>query len=163
VILFADEDQEQEQPADYFLIDSEDKASWAVNKILSYEETRARIKAQADRMLADIDRREASFRERFEPELARWAEERMPKHRRFVDTLAGRIGFRLVKGGPRIVDREAATEWAKEHLPGAVFSEMVLKLDARRVKEHVEKHGELPPGVDFTPDEDRLYVKAPRA
>jgi hypothetical protein len=164
-VIEYDEDVEhapaEEQP-DYFLIDSEDRAAWAVDKILSYEETRQRIKAQADRMMADLDKREASFRQRFEPELARWAEERMPEHRRYVDTLAGRIGFRLAKGGPRITDREAATEWAKAYLPAAVSSEMVLKLDARIIKEHVEKHGELPPGVDFVPDEDRLYVKAPR-
>ena len=156
-------EDEAEQPADYFLIDSEERASWAVDKILGYEETRQRIKAQADRMLADLDLREASFRERFEPELARWAEERMPKHRRFVDTLAGRVGFRLVKGGPRIVDKAAALTWAKEYLPAAVTVDVRESVTADLVKQHTEKTGELPPGVDYVPDEDRLYVKAPRA
>lgn len=150
-----------------FVIDSEDRAAWAVNKLLGYDEEAERVALQAQRMIDDIKKKRASFLGRFEEELRAWLSKELNGRKgkkRSVDLLTGRIGFRRKPGGFRVKQEEAVLAWALEQKGGkeaGLFKEVPV-LSRTAVKEHHEATGEIPPGCEITEDSDTFYVKRPK-
>jgi len=62
-----------EPNAETFCIDSEERANWYARKLAGFEAERARVKAQAARIVAQLDGDEKSLKDRFEAEAREWA------------------------------------------------------------------------------------------
>lgn len=142
-----------------FVIDSETKAEWVVDKINVFHERQARLDAQYQAMKEALANEKEAFENRFLGELEQWAIANPPRKGKSLKLLTGTIGWRRVNGGPRVRDKSTAIDWALTFLPESVTSETVHKLDTDAIKVHVATTGELPPGVEVIDDEERFYVK----
>lgn len=143
-----------------FTIDSEEKAAWAVNKILSFDEQIERVKEQSKLLVESLEKEKASFEARFLLELEEWARANMPRKGKTVKLITGQLQFRRKPGGPRITDAAAFTDWARRHAQDLLTVETVYKPNRPAVWAHVTETGELFPGVEVLPEEELMYVKA---
>lgn len=148
---------------DRFCIDSESKAAWAVDKVLSFDERIARIKAQSAEMIRQIEGEQRRFSDFVTPHLQAWIEAHPPAKGRSVKLISGTIGYRFKPGGPRVVDKEALLVWAKDRLPAAVEVKTTESVPADAVKAHVASTGEIPDGVELVGDTDTFYIKGQKS
>jgi phage host-nuclease inhibitor protein Gam len=154
---------EAQAPEEYFRVDSEGRAAWVTNKLLSYDEQLARLDAQYKAMRARLEGERDGFRAQFLVPLQQWAEANLPKKGKTIHLLTGSLSFRRVKGGTRIVDRQALLNWCEDHLVEAVTLTMQKGIDAEVVRAHYEDSGEIPPGVMLQEERDEFYIKAAKA
>lgn len=143
-----------------FRIDSEERAAWVVDRMLTVDEKIKRLDRQHERARAALVREREALDGLFLVPLQQWVEVNMPRKGRTIHLLTGSISFRRVKGGPRVVDSAACLAWATEALPDAVVTHVTRKVDAQAIKEHVRETGEIPPGVQIAEDAERLYVRS---
>lgn len=162
----ADEEEEHLAPAG-FRIDSEERAAWAVDHWLSYDEREARLTAQYEKMLAALRKDRDRFRARFGLELEDWLKANPPKKGKSLDLLTGRVGFRASKGGFKLADKAMALAWAKEAAPALVITEQVTveKLDtdaaiAMALALQQDGNGETIPGIEYSEPGETFYVQA---
>lgn len=156
--------QTEERTADRFRIDSDRALAWFGSKLGAKKAAIQALDAQYAAMRAELEREVSDFEGRFMVE----AEDFVRAHcertgDRSLKTLGGLFGYRLVRGGPRVEDKEAATAWAKDNLPVAVETVVSDKLDVAKVKDFMAATGEVVPGATFVADEDRFYFKPPTA
>ena len=147
-----------------FIIDTEDKALWALERIMRERESLARLDAQYAAMraaqVAELERTEA----RFLLPLEDWAKANPPKKGKTIKTLAGDLAFRTVNGGWRVTDKAAALEWAKAERPELVKVKTTEELDTDAAKALAaaiaKESGEVLPGLEFFEDRESFSVKA---
>lgn len=147
-----------------FRIDNPRALAWFGNKLDQKRHAIDALDAQYRAMRAELERNLADFEGRFLVE----AEDFVRQHcertgERSIKTLGGLFGFRLVRGGPRVEDRAAATAWARDNLADAVEVVTTEKLDVAKVKDHIAATGEVVPGTLFVDDQDQFYYKPPKA
>lgn len=155
-----------EAGAEPFRINNEERAVWAVDKLNTFDERLARLDAQYQAMRKQIADDKASFEGRFLLDLEDWAKANPPKKGKSIKLLTGTLGFRSVKGGPRVVDKDAVIAWASsdEIERGSFLAyETVVKVNTDAVKDYVASTGEIIPGVEIKDDEERFYVKGAKA
>lgn len=149
---------------DRFRIDNVRALAWFGNKLDQKRHAIQALDAQHAAMRAELERDLAGFEGRFMAEAEAFVRDHCERTGdRSLKTLGGLFGYRLVRGGPRVEDKEAATAWAREHLPEAVETVVSDKLDVAKVKDFMAATGEIVPGAAFAEDEDRFYYKAPAA
>lgn len=149
---------------DRFRIDSTRALAWFGSKLGAKKAAIQALDAQYAAMRAELVREEADFEGRFMVEAEDFVRDHCERTGdRSLKTLGGLFGFRVCRGGPRVEDRDAATAWAKDHLPEAVETVVSDKLDLDAVKRHMLATGETPPGASFSADEDRFYFRPPTA
>jgi phage host-nuclease inhibitor protein Gam len=158
-IAFEDEARERQ----VFHIQTREHLEWYVRLMTEIAAARAHVRAQADRMEAQLEGQLRYLARRFSPEAQPLVDELLaaskPK-KRSVDLFAGRIGYRTTPGAPTVADRAAATAWA-EGLPNAdEFGTFAYRLDARKVIQRVKDTGEAIPGVEFREPRESFYVEA---
>ncbi len=144
-----------------FEIDSPEKASWLVRKIVECRLYGTRAKAFAEREQCRAAREEQALWQRFGGQLEAWVQHMIAAsggRRKSVSFPAGTVGYRRV--GPKLIveDKEAVLRWAKEHVPDAVVvTERLLKA---KLNEVMETTGLIPDeGVHFEPATERLFVR----
>lgn len=93
---------------------------------------------------------EAGLREFVEREIA-------GKKERSVTLLSGRIGFRKSPDALEITEQDTVMEWCKANLPDAI--KVVESVQKTPIKQHVKATGEIPPGTEYKPGEDRFYIE----
>jgi len=147
---------------DWFRVDSEDRASWVVNRMLGYDEQLTRLDRQYELMRERLVNERDGFRSRWLVPLRLWAEANQPKKGKTIHLLSGSLSFRRVKRGAKVVDPKAALRWAEEHLPEAVLVTMHKKPDAEYLASYFESTGEIPDGVTILGDHEEFYVRAPK-
>ena len=135
---------------------SEADATRVLDQILSARQRRDRIKAACAAMLEAAEAEVAEV-ESMLPELETWAMANRPAKGKTIKLPVGQRQWRVVPGGPRIVDDAAALRWAREALPDAV--RVALSIDKMAIKSYVTTTGELPPGVELQADEERFGVR----
>lgn len=140
-----------------FVIDSADKAAWAVDKVLGARARLERVRAACDAAIREAEREVADTEGFFLPQLRVWAEQNPPAKGKTIRLTTGALAFRAVPGGPRVVDSVAALEWARQHLPAAV--KVSESLSATAVKSYVTQTGDLPPGVEVVEGREAFDVK----
>ena len=140
-----------------FCIDSEERANRYARKLATIEAERARVKAQAAKIIAQLDGDENSLKDRFEAEAREWARAELAKRgnrRRSLALLQGTFAFRAVPATIRLDDVAAALNHAVE--VGAV------KVDAAAYRaaalEAQKATGELLPGVVLVPASEHFGV-----
>jgi hypothetical protein len=167
-----------------FTIDSADKASWAVRKIVEARTYAERVKSWAQAELRRAEREERWLLHRFGHELNVWLRRELGRRGgrcRSVNLPGGRLGLRLQPARLEVVDESCTIPWCKKHLVDAVrinvgvtwrAGEMLLlwqkqhapdarvqvRLLQELLNEHVKQTGEIPAGTVFRPAEDRFYV-----
>lgn len=104
---------------DRFVIDSEEKARWFVNKLRGKDEEIARIKKESEEWLRVLKNERDRFARRFVPELEEWARAQLGENpkTKTVRTLAGKLTFKDTSMSVVCVDREKATAWAIQNRP----------------------------------------------
>jgi phage host-nuclease inhibitor protein Gam len=141
-----------------FTIDDADKASWAVDKILSARERVERVKAQYQAALneAELEARDAEAF--FLPLLEEWYDTNPPRKGKSIKLPHGNLSKRTVPGGPRVLDPDAVLAWAKEHgIPGLIRVKEEISRTA--VREYIESTGDLPDGAEIVPSQERFDVR----
>ncbi len=141
-----------------FHITDEAGANWYARKLAGIEAERARVRAQAARIVAQLDSDEKSLRDRFEAETREWArqeiETRYKGRRRSLTLLQGTFAFRSVPATLRVDDMAAALSTAAS-LGAVKVDETTYRkaaLDARKAT------GELLPGVVIVPEREHFGV-----
>ena len=127
-----------------------------LDQILSARARLERVKAACAELIreAEADVAEAEL---VLPALEMWAKANPPKRGKTIRLPVGQLGWRRVPGGPRVIDDAAALAWARQALPQAVRVEE--SVDRHTIRAYVERTGELPPGVEIKPDEERFGVR----
>ena len=140
-----------------FRIDSEERANWYARKLATIEAERARVKAQAAKIVAQLDSDEAGLRDRFEAEAREWARAELAKRgnrRRSLTLLQGTFAFRAVPATLRVDDVAAALNTAASlgavRVDTAAYRQAAI--DARNAT------GELLPGCVVVPPSEHFGV-----
>lgn len=152
--LEADEAPAERPP---WAVASEADAIWAADRVLTARQRRDRIVEQCRAMIARAERDAQRAEAFFLPLLEHWARLNPPAKGKTIHLPTGQLAFRRVPGGPRVVDDAAALDWARAALPDAV--RVVESVDKAAIKAHIAATGELPPGVEITPDDESFSVK----
>lgn len=147
--------------------------AWASEVCRRIAEQRAEIERYNEAEAAEIARiqmRYAAMRDRHERrvqeleaigrDLAESADFGSKKSR---DVGFGTYGRRKVPESVKVVDKDAALNWAIEHAPDAVVEKIERRVNAAVVKPAVlnvlKSTGELPPGFEHTAAHDEPFVK----
>lgn len=121
-----------ETPTPEFTVHDEDTARWVLTKIGKAEAAVTAIDADADvvwaeTIIANADKKRAQAKAkldwlhtRFDGELAEYAKAQLDGKSKTWSTTVGRVSFRTVKGGLRVVDAERALTWAKDNAPDCI-------------------------------------------
>jgi phage host-nuclease inhibitor protein Gam len=152
-----------------FQIDSEDKLAWYVDKLATIQEKQARITAQAEAMVADLEREADGLRFQFEGQARAMTEKLMKaagnkvKH---IKLLTGTIGFRRSPDRIAVRDEAAVLLWAEQHAPMLI----ARKVDSKRLAVRdgvviVKETGEVVEanGLEVALGEEKIYVKSAKA
>lgn len=159
-----------------FVVDSREKAEWAMRKIsraeASIQENAAAAQAEIEKAQAYIDRIRTRLHEinrvdeqtvAYLGQLIRpWAETEIAKNgkRKSLPLLGGTVGFRASPDSLEVTDPDAAIAWLKEHTAGTSCLRVKEEIDKREVKKLIEFSGEIPDGVQMKKGEIRFYVEA---
>jgi phage host-nuclease inhibitor protein Gam len=109
-------------------------------------------------LASDLD----SFRAYFDPQaehFARLVLDAAGGKTKTLKTLGGSFSFRTVPGGLRVIDKDAALQWAKEHAPALVEVKTVESLPAAALKSHLQTTGEVPAGCEIADDRESFSHK----
>jgi phage host-nuclease inhibitor protein Gam len=152
------------QPADVgnvgFVIDTTDKAEWALSKIGAAEtriadatERVAFVIARLKERLEHITATDRASVERLTDMLRPWANVEIAKRAgpRSVKTLAGVVGFRQSPARVEVTSLEG--------LPESCIR-IKKEADKAAIKALIESTGEIPDGVELVPGDVKFYVEA---
>lgn len=143
-------------------IDSEERAAWAVDRVVSAHERLARVKAQCAHWLRVAERELERAEAFFVPQLEEWARENPPHRGKTIHLPTGDLSFRTVRGTLRVHDVDAALAWCRVNLPMAVDRKVVERVVSIEVRSYADKTGEIPPGCIITEDAEAFDVRGPR-
>jgi hypothetical protein len=150
-------EQQQEQRPEFHITD-EAGANWYARRLASIEAERARVRAQAAQIVAQLDADEKSLRDRFEAQAREWARAELAKRgnrRKSLVLLQGTFAFRTVPATLRVDDVAAALNTAVE--VGAV------KVDADAYRRHargtLKATGEILPGCVHQGEHENFAVR----
>lgn len=155
-------------PANRFVVDTEEKANWALHKIRSALKKLGKVTEAADRERARIDEFEKheSLRHRrevqlFEAMLEDYHRRELAKDpkAKTIRLPAGELKSR--KGQPKveITDVDAFIAWAKEHRPEFVRVKTIEEPQKKAVNEAAVKDGEVLPHVEVAPAETSYSIE----
>lgn len=110
---------------------------WYVDKLTGIEEKKARIKRQAEAMVADLERDAQSLRFGFEAQaqtVTRRLLERSHRKTRHVKFLTGSIGFRTVPARLTITNNAKVLAWVRTHAPDILEDRVNVRALTARFK-----------------------------
>ncbi len=151
-------------------VNSLEKAENVINKIILKQETINEIEERAKKAIARVKDWEKEAKASISKDmhldleaLRPWAvSETADRRVRFVDTIAGKVSFRLVKGKTTGQNLKATIEWYQKNYPEMLYEEVVFKLNVDAAKKFYEEHEEKAPTIDFEDPHDKMYVEAPK-
>jgi phage host-nuclease inhibitor protein Gam len=142
-----------------FHIDSDSAAEWLLRKLANIETEKARIQAQAAKMVRQLDADAQRLKHLYEGELLDYCRRRLAEkgnRRRSVTFLQGTVAFRTVAPSVKVSDPAAALVYAHDN--GLPAVKTVVTLDAAAYRAQAEQHrqetGELLPGIETTPEHE---------
>ena len=160
--------QETIQPAESdrkeFHITDRQSAEWLLRKLGNLRAERARIVAQSEALLRQLDADRDSLLHLYGGELEAWAREELQRRggrRKTLHTLQGSLRFRNVPARLSITDERAAIDRAQqEGLPDSLYTQWRLDRDAylRHATAHWEETGEYLDGVESHPERETFLI-----
>ena len=146
------------EPTEFHITD-EQSANWYARKLATIEAERARVKAQAAKIVAKLDSEEKSLKDRFEAEAREWARaellRRYQGRRRSLTLLQGTFAFRAVPATLRVEDLAAALNTAATL--GAV--KVDVETYRRAALDALKERGELLPGCVQEGEREHFAVR----
>jgi hypothetical protein len=148
-----------------FVVDTEERAAWALSRLLAFDDEAARLEDGYARCVADLESRRKSAVEFFGPMLEAWFKKNPPKKKNTKSRklLTGVVGTKTVGGEHVIKDERAALAWAREKRPDLVRTTILAALDKVATKALAAKSEEPIPGVVFEPEREQFYFKSHKA
>lgn len=166
IVFEDDRDIQDAKKPEGFVVDDQEKATWAAHRMLQAEsriEERTRLakeyKLKIDSWLEGANQADETTIETMRYLLTPYLRSELAgkKRRRSVDLLGAKLGFRKLPERVEVVDTDAAISFCESNHPEAV---VVKKELSRSELRRIAQKGELIPGVVLDGGEDRLYVKA---
>lgn len=154
-----------------FKVKDEESLNWVLGKILEAESEYASILnspevikanavlANAVAMQAEKQKRIDWFTNRFSPEIAEYVRP-MLKDSKTFKTVLGSVGFRTVKGGLRVTDKEKALEWASRNALGAIKTTQEFQISKLTDEDRESLTTNVIPGFDNVPDREVVTIKS---
>lgn len=150
-----------------FVIDSREKAEWALRKIAAKEAEIALVQAQAQELLRSLESELESFQGRFRGQLESWARGALASaggKSRTVKTLCGSLSFRTVPPRLVVASEADAMQTARLVCPDAIVEVPATeKLDRKVLGEYAKKQlaeaGEIIPGYQFVEATESFSIK----
>ena len=147
-------------------------ADWALSRLGEVEAEIASIKEQGEAAKARIDSRVADLTLRanrlaafFRLRLTEYA----TKHRTELlgggkkksrDFVSGRLGWRKKGGRLRVVDEAALEPWLLAQGVESGLFRLKVEPDKKALQKLLEEQGQVPPGCEYDPEFDDVYVEA---
>jgi hypothetical protein len=166
-----EETQTTTEAKEPFIINSRERVDWYLRKLANLEAEELRIKAQAEKMLRQVQSDRESLVQHFQPQVENFVREELEatkSKRRSIAFFHGTVGFVAVP--PRlVVESEAdALQTARLVCPEAIVEVPATeKLDKKVLGEYAKwqlaEAGEIIPGYGLTEGGVRLSVKFPAA
>lgn len=166
IVFEGDRDTTEAKRPEGFVVDTQDKATWAARRYLQAEKRmkeRERLakeyKAKIDSWLERADKGDLDTTETMRTLLTPYLENELSgsKRKRSIDLLGVRVGFRKLPERVEIVDTSMALDFCEANHPEVVVVKKELSKSELR---KVTQKGDLIPGVVFDGGEDRLVVTA---
>ena len=145
------------QKKEAFHITDAKSAEWVVGKMTALDEKEKIVKAQFRAMMKDIENDRKFLEWRFGIELPEWTRGNLPRKKKSIKLLTGTVGFRSLKGGLAVDDKEAIIEWARVNCPAAIKT--IEDISKTGLNEYFEKTGDVPDGCILLDASDKFYVK----
>jgi len=164
VVFDQERDEEESRRPEGFVIDSQDKATWAARRSLQAEKRikeRERLakqyKAKIDAWLERANKDDHSTTETMRALLTPFVEQELSgsTRKRSIDLLGVRVGFRKLPERVEVVDTEKAIAFCERNHPDVVIVKKELSKSGLR---KVAQQGEFVPGVLLDGGQDRLVV-----
>jgi hypothetical protein len=141
-----------------FEVKDPSSANWVVRRVVAARQYAAHIKAWSAAELKRAEREEQFFLLHFGPQLEAWLKPQLHQLRRKSLALpAGTIGFRNTPPKLLIIDETQLIGWCRRHLPEAIQVKTTLLTSL--LKQHLERTGECPQGIELADAESRFYIK----
>ena len=151
-----DEADMEDAPARRFEVHDEATAAWAVGKINAARAVLAQREQAAAAWVEDARREVQALEDRFSADLKLWGSQNLPKGRKTIKLMSGKLEFRTKPARFALVRPEEALPWAKAYLPEAVVTKESVSADALTA---YAKTGEVPPGVVWQPEAEGFKIK----
>lgn len=141
---------------------TEEEAVRLVDSLLTQEERIARLEAQHQRMYIDLTKEQQEIEAEALPLLEAYWRANPPKRGKTLRLLTGDVQLRSVPGrwGVDHKHEEEVIAWAMLHLPDAVAVDVRRRTRITKITEYIEATGEIPDGVRYTEQHEKLVVKA---
>jgi hypothetical protein len=165
---------DEERPApEGFVIDTEEKAAWAVDKIVSLRAAAERLVAQFERNSTRLERELARLEEFFVPMLKAFYDAHPPSKGKTLHLATGDLAKKKEAARFSVEDEKAVVEWARKALPADLALLVAERLEAGReafeiaeakklARDHHKKTKEIVPGTAITPESESFHVKSPK-
>lgn len=165
---------EEERPApEGFVIDTEEKAAWAVDKLISLEAAEERLTVQYEKNVHRAARATARAREFFVPMLESFYRANLPKKGKTLHLATGDLCVRAVPPRFEVRDEDAVLAWAQrvavEKLDVRVAEriaaarEDMARAEAKKIAKETHKATEvLPDGCALTEAGESFTIKSPK-
>jgi phage host-nuclease inhibitor protein Gam len=147
---------EAEEAGERFHITTPEAADWLLRKLANIEAEKARVSAQAQKIVAQLSADAEALRRLYEGELVDFTRRTLAeagRGRRTLHLLQGSVALRLVPASVRVSDPFAALSYAKQNTPDLVRRQETVdtagyqQLAAKRLQES----GDVLPGCESTP------------
>jgi hypothetical protein len=150
--------EEPEAPVERFVIDDEAKAAWALGKISAARAELVQRQQAAAAWIEEAAREVTRLEGRFLPELRAWGLLNLPKDKKTIVLMTGKLEYRNKAKRCALVDASAALTWAKANLPSAVIVKESVSTDA--LARYAKATGETPGGMEWEPAKENDSFKA---
>lgn len=155
------------EAAEVFVIDSRQKAEWALRKIAAKEAEIDLVRAQAQELLRSLESELESFQGRFRGQLEAWARGALAEtggKSRTVKTLCGSLSFRTVPPRLVVASESDAMQTARLVCPEAIVEVPAAeKLDRKALGEYAKRQlveaGEIIPGYMLVEATESFSIK----
>ncbi len=132
-----------------FCINTTDRANWLLRKIANLDSEKARIKAQAEAILHQLDTDREGLLYLYGSQLEAFTRQELARtgnRRKSLTLLQGTCSFRTVPARLSVTDAAAALLYSRENLPEAIRT--VETLNRSAYVHRAEETGELLPGLE---------------
>lgn len=146
-------------------IDSEDRAAYAVDRILSREADLVRTKAAAAAWVERAEKELDRAREFFLPQLSLWMLEHPPAKGQTLHFATGSFAARKQPERIEVVDEAAVIAWAKAECPELLTNPPPVQPAPRVIRSELTRLRALlgdVPGTTIVPETVTFSVKAPK-
>lgn len=142
---------------DAFHVTDEKSANWYLRKLATLDNEKARILAQTEKMIAELDSDRDGLKFLYEGELQEFVRQELARkggRKKTLNLLQGTCAFRSVPASVKVADPNAALEYARaNNLPCIETTERV---NAEAYKKLAA--GKMLPGMDTTPERENFTV-----